>query len=95
MFSLGPQPAFAAGGSFGGTALFLCKKASHPRSSISNRAFKKKTPDSVKRMRLINSPSTDMSDLVMAIHTIPARGTRASKIESRSITGSQNLLKLG
>ena len=44
-------------------------------------------------MRLMNSPSTEVSDLVMTIHAIPTRGIRASKIESRSITGSQHLLE--
>jgi hypothetical protein len=78
-----------AGGSFGEATLFLCKKVSHPRASISNKAFKKKTPDNVKRMRLMNSPSTEVSDLVMIIQMIPARGISASKIESSSITGSK------
>jgi len=34
----------------------------------------------------MNSPSTDVSDLVKAIHAIPANGITTSKMEIRSIT---------
>jgi hypothetical protein len=44
-------------------------------------------------MRLMKSPSTDVRDLVTTIHAIPASGIRASKMESKSITGSDYLLE--
>src|SRR5271166_1472824 len=46
----------AAAGAAG--AFFLCRKASAPRSRSSQYAFRKKMPERVSRMRLMNKPST-------------------------------------
>jgi hypothetical protein len=48
--------------------------------------FKKKMPESVNRIRLMNIPSTVVIDPARRIAAIPARGTMPSAMERSSIT---------
>src|ERR1700730_8913360 len=73
------------GGSLAGTALFFCRKARKPRSRSSQRTFRKKTPESVNRIRLMNMPSTVVIDPATRIQAIPTRGMMPSRMEISSI----------
>jgi hypothetical protein len=89
MNASGIYPALAAGGSFGDALLFFCRKGSQPRVFISKRTLRKNTPDKVKRIKLMKRPSTDVIVPRSRIRAIPPSGIKASKMESRRITGSK------
>jgi hypothetical protein len=89
MNACGVYPALAAGGSFGDAPLFFCRKGSQPRVFISKSTLRKNIPDKVKRIKLIKRPSTEVIVPLTRIKAIPPRGIKASKMDSRRITGSK------
>lgn len=68
----------------GGWLVF--RKVRKPRSRSSQKAFRKKRPESVNRIRLMNILSTVVIDPTRRIHAIPARGTTPRTMESSSST---------
>src|SRR3974377_11125 len=81
--SLGFTPSFAASG------VFLWRNARAPRSRSSQQAFRKKTPESVSRIKLMNRPSTVVMVPVAIVQAIPTSGMMPSMMEITSIIGSK------